>query len=75
VQTITPGQLRKIDFRVLTKDPDLTSVILVLFPDESNKGRTMIMMDGRVISWSNDSIEIMTYPVVEETHQFGESGV
>jgi hypothetical protein len=65
VQAITPGELRKIDFRVLTRDPDLTSVILVLFPDESNKGRTMVMVDGQVVSWSNDSIEVMTHPIRE----------
>jgi hypothetical protein len=65
LQAITPGQLRKIDFRVLTRDPDLTSIFIVLFPDESNKGRTMIMIDGQIVSWSNDSIEIMTYPIME----------
>lgn len=63
---ILPGQLRRIHHRFLTKNPDTVSVLLVLYPDKSCQGRTVVIRDGEIKSWLNDMIETITYPISDD---------
>jgi len=63
VKEIVPGQLRRIDYRVLTRDPDTESILLVLFPDSERKGRTLVILDGQMKSFTDDFIRDITHPL------------
>lgn len=66
VSRIFPGQLRRFDFRVFSRDPDIESFLLILSPDENYKERTFVLHDGIIKSLSNDIIESATHPVLRE---------